>query len=174
MNEREKTRIRKALEDKDVFVKNGYTFFKVNGYIYVLPSSRYNARKSELTRYFERQYPNDLNQIEFWVSHNLTFGSPTLESLKDSSRVKIETVYQSNCAVCLKITDPDNYFDDEHDILFRKSLQDSRGNILTQSEIDAWEEHRQERNPWLESFLSWFKGWLHRECETNEPNEVID
>jgi hypothetical protein len=151
-----KQRVIKALEEHDDYTENGRTYFKESGSVFWLPTEIYKKRK------------------ERW-KNGLSIGAyePIWIAEEKRSKIKIETVYSSNCAFCVKIIDPDNYFDDEHDILFKKSLADSRGNILTQDEIDAWEEHRQERNPWLDSFLAWFKGWLHRETSTNEPNENI-
>jgi hypothetical protein len=138
-------KIIKGLEAKEYITSDGKVYFlSANGYLVSLPENYYFKRKEELRKYFSDRDEKEQKRL---VLENLSlFASP----LPDKEyHPKVEVVYQSAFCTVVKISDypPE---EDDKDVMFKKSLTDARGNVLSDIEENSWNSAKEREDPRIE------------------------
>jgi hypothetical protein len=151
--------MRKIIKDlesgKEYIEDSGKIYFKtLNGYIVFLSKNYYFQRLHKLQDYFSDREPNEARRL---VLENLSIGAIPIE--EDVSNIKVTVAYQSGFCTCFKIENyPASW--DEKDIMFKKSLADSRGNVLSDVEQESWNTSREREDPRIMEYARKIRNWL--------------
>jgi hypothetical protein len=136
-------KIIKDLESGKEYIEdeNRIYFRTLNGYIVFLSKNQYFERLHKLQDYFSDREPNEARKL---VLENLSIGANPIE--EDVSNIKVTCVYQSGFATCFKIEGyPESWSD--KDIMFKRSLTDARGNVLSDIQQESWNTAREREDP---------------------------
>jgi hypothetical protein len=153
-------KIEKELQVKEYYEHDNQIYFKsLNAYIVSLPKNRYFDRKRELTSYFSDRPEAEKKRL---VLENLSLLAVPLPT-KDYQKPKIEVFRHTCWATTIKVSDYDEndpQWGDNKDIMFKKSLTDARGNVLSEIEQDSWNTARERENPLIMEYAYKILRWL--------------
>jgi len=143
------------LEGKEYVQDSGRIYFKtLSGNIVSSEVSLFFKKKNELTEYFRDRPEAEKQRL---IRENLAIGASPLE--EDLSTIKMEVVYQSAFCTVLKFSNyPESW--GEKDIMFKKSLTDARGNVLSDIEQESWNTAREREDPRIMEFARKIRDWL--------------
>lgn len=160
MTNKLREKVKRELQVKEYYELDNRVYFKtLNGYIVYLPKTYYFQRLHKLQDYFKDRESNEARRL---ILDNLGLLGVPLE--KDYPTPKVE-VFPNTAGFTMKITDyaaDDPVWGDNKDIMFKKSLTDSRGNVLSEIEQESWNS-ASERTSWVTDFALKIRDKLRKE-----------
>lgn len=149
-------KILRDLEVKEYVKDSGRIFFKtLSGNVVSLSSEKtYFEKLRKLQSYFSDRPESEKRRL---IKENLAIGAVPIED--DISNIKMEIVHQSAFCTVLKFSNyPESW--GEKDVMFKHSLTDIRGNVLSEIEQESWNTAREREDPRIMDFANKVLKWL--------------